>query len=189
MIIGLTGTFGSGKTTVADYLKSKNFSYITLSDLVREQAQKQDLPIEREILQNIGNKMRKLHGNGYWAQQALKKINNKNNWIIDGIRNPGEVEVLRKIKNFTLIALDAPIEIRIKRITERKGIRSERKHSDPNNIEEIKRLEARDRGEKESETGQQVEKCIELADYKINTNTSIEETLKTIGRILKNKIN
>src|SRR3990167_8089786 len=107
MIIGFTGTFGSGKTTIANYLKSKNFNYITLSDLVREEAQKQNLPIEREILQNVGNEMRRLNGNGYWAELAVKRINLNENWVIDGIRNPGEIKVLKKIQGSMLIALDA----------------------------------------------------------------------------------
>ena len=38
MIIGLTGTKASGKGVVADILKAKNFCYISLSDMVREEA-------------------------------------------------------------------------------------------------------------------------------------------------------
>ncbi len=187
MIIGFTGTFGSGKTTIANYLKSRNFSYITLSDLVREEAQKQNLPIEREILQNIGNEMRRLNGNGYWAELAIKRINLGDNWVIDGIRNPGEINALKKIPNFMLIALDAPIEIRLKRITERKRVRSERKHSDPKDFEEIKKLEARDRGLNEPKEGQQVAQCIAIADFNIDTNQEIEETIAKIEEILQLK--
>ena len=186
MIIGFTGTFGSGKTTIANYLKSKNFSYITLSDLVREQAQKQNLPIEREVLQNIGNEMRKLHGDGYWAELAIKRIDLDNNWVIDGIRNPGEINVLKN-QNFVLIALDAPLELRLRRIAERKGIRSERKHSDPKDLEKIKKLEARDRGLNEPPEGQQVAACIAIADFKIDTNQEIEETINEVEKILNYK--
>ncbi|MFH1592765.1 MAG: AAA family ATPase [Candidatus Woesearchaeota archaeon] len=185
MIIGLTGTFGSGKTTIADHLKSKNFQYITISDLVREETKKQNLPIEREILQNIGNKMRELHGNDYWAKRVLEKINTNENWIVDGIRNPGEIEELKKIKGFLLIAFNAPIEKRLKRMTNQKGIRAERVHSDPKEIEEIKRLEARDRGINEAEFGQQVEKCMAQADHEIHTNEPVEETIKKINKLLE----
>ena len=185
MIIGLTGTLGSGKTTIAQYLKNKSFQYITISDLVREEAQKRNLPIERQVLQDIGNEMRKLHGNEYWAKKVLERINLNDKWIIDGIRNPGEIEELKKLKQFILVGIDAPLKIRLDRIQERKGILSERKHSDPNSIDEIKKLEERDRGLNESSFGQHVEKCLELADYKISTDMSEEETFRIVNEIIQ----
>jgi len=184
MIIGITGTFGSGKTTITNHLIKRNFKFITISDLVREKAKKQNLPIERKILQDLGNKMRKLYGKNYWAKKSLERINIKKDWIIDGIRNPGEIEEFKKIPNFILISLDAPLEVRIKRILGRKKTKSKRKYSDPNDIKEIKKLEERDRGINESPFGQQVMECIKLADYKINTNKSIKETIKIIDKIL-----
>ena len=84
------------------------------------------------------------------------------------------------------MGLDAPLEIRIKRITGRKSAKSERKYSDPDNIDEIKKLEERDRGLNEDSFGQQVQECIKLADYKINTNKPIKETIKEIDKILAN---
>ena len=57
MIIGLTGTMGSGKEEVSLYLQQRGFQCITLSSLIREEAEKRNLPIEREILQNMGNEL------------------------------------------------------------------------------------------------------------------------------------
>ena len=188
MILGFTGSLGSGKTTIADYLKKRGFNYITLSDLVREEAVKRNLPIEREILQNTGNEMREKYGNNYWAKKALEKINLNENWIIDGIRNIGEIEELKKIKEFILLGFDAPFDERLKRLIVRKKYYSERKISDPEDIEKIRKLEARDRGVNEPLFGQQVEKCLSLADYKIDTNSEIDDTIKKVEEILFKKI-
>ena len=38
--IGVTGTLGSGKDTLAAYLVSKGFEHISLSDLIREELKK-----------------------------------------------------------------------------------------------------------------------------------------------------
>jgi len=186
MIIGLTGTIASGKGTFSNYLKEKNFSYITLSDLVREEAKKQRLEIQREILQDIGNSMREKHGKGYWAKKAIEKISINENWIIDGIRNIGEVDEIRKVKSAIVIGIDAPEDVRLRRLEKRNKSKEEgRKDSDPKAIEEMKRLEKRDRGFHEPEHGQQVLKCLELADYKIINDSSLEEFHKKIDDVLR----
>lgn len=186
MILGLTGPFGSGKTTIANYLQTKNFQFITLSDIIREGARKRNLPLERKALQDLGNELRQTQGKNYLAKKALEKIDPKENWIIDGIRNPSEIEELKKVKEFRLISLDAPREIRLQRVISNLGIRKERKDSDPKDIEEVKRLEARDRGVDEEEFGQQVAKCMEFADHKIDTNESLNETFEKINKIIEN---
>ncbi|MEK6952559.1 MAG: dephospho-CoA kinase [Nanoarchaeota archaeon] len=185
MIIGLTGTIASGKGTFSSYLKQKGFNYITLSDLVREEARKKGLEIQREILQDIGNSMREKYGKGFWAKKAIEKINLNENWIIDGIRNLGEIEELGKVKGSIIIGIDAPEDIRLRRLEKRNKSKEEgRKDSDPKAIEDMKRLEKRDRGFHEPEYGQQVLKCLELANFKIINDSSLEEFYKKIDGVL-----
>jgi dCMP deaminase len=71
-----------------------------------------------------------------------------------------------------MISVDAPVELRFERLLSRK------RESDPKTLEDFKKMEARDRGDKESDKGQQVDRCIELSDHSI-TNDSTLETLKT----------
>lgn len=184
MILGFSGTFGSGKTTIADYLRTKGFQFITISDLVREETGKRGLPIERKILQDIGNEMREKYGVGFWAKKVLEKINKEKDWVVDGIRNPGEIEELRKVPGFVLLSFDAPVEERLRRLIDKDGIRKERVDSDPTDIKEIQRLEARDRGEGEPLFGQQVGKCMEMADFRIETDQGVESTLEKIEKII-----
>jgi dephospho-CoA kinase len=169
MIVGITGPIASGKSVLAELLVEKGFVRLTLSEEVREEARKQGLPIERTVLQNIGNEMRERYGNGFWAKRLLEKVEPGKNYVIEGIRNPGEVEELRKYRNFVLIGVDAPVERRWEWISSRG------KDSDPKSLEGIRRIEARDRGEGEDHFGQQVDKCFQMADSIVLNNTTLED--------------
>lgn len=123
LVIGLTGTKASGKGEVANYLKSKGFMYYSLSDIVREETVSKGLKdYTIKQLQDIGNELHKKYGLGILASRILEKIKNKRiknknkekKYVIDGIRNPGEIQVFRKLKNFYLIAVDAPRKQRYK---------------------------------------------------------------------------
>lgn len=116
MIIGLTGRIAAGKGFIKDFLEKIGFEYHTISDVVREEAAKREIEITRKNLQDLGNEVRNKEGPGAWARRIIEKFESGKNYIIDGIRNPGEVEELRKIKDFFLIAVDAPQEKRYERL-------------------------------------------------------------------------
>ena len=141
MIIGLTGTIGSGKGEIAEFFKNKNFSYFSLSHVVREEATKLGIKHERKLLQDLGNELRKKHGNGVLVLKLLDKIKSNKNVIIDSIRNTAEIGELRKLKNFYLIAVNAFLDTRFKRS------RSRNRESDPKTYDEFLILEKRDRKE------------------------------------------
>lgn len=182
MIIGLTGTKASGKGIIAGMLKEKGFVYCSLSDLVREEAVRRGLnSYNVSDLQGIGNELREKYGNGILAKRILEKIEEGKNYVIDGIRNPGEINELRKCKEheFILIAVDAPQEIRFKRILERG------RESDSKDLKGFLEMDRRDRGIDKENNGQQVDKCIEMADIKIYNGSSIEVLKNKIEKILE----
>ena len=184
MIIGLAGTMGSGKGELSSLLQKKGFSYITISDIIRKELLKRNLPLKREELQNLGNELREKHGNDYWAKKAIEKIDLNKNWVIDGIRNPGEIEELKNIPNFFLIGIDAPENLRLIRAKRRKRVIDGRISSDSKKEKEFKTLELRDRGINEPEHGQQVLKCIEKSNFMITNDASIEKLHQEIEKIL-----
>lgn len=115
MIIGLTGKNGSGKTAVSEYLISRGFAYHSLSDAIREEILKRGLQITREVLIDVGNELREKFGPGILAERILPSLESGQNYVIDSIRNPQEVDVLRSRNDFTLLALEAEQETRFER--------------------------------------------------------------------------
>lgn len=185
MIIGLTGPMASGKSTVLDVLKNLGYKHVTLSDMVREEAQRLGIKEERENLMNVGQNLRRRYGAGILGIRALEKIqySGGNKWVVDGIRNPAEIEELRKTPDFIMIANTAPEDLIIKRI-------KSRKRSDDSFDEiSIRRKLRREMGEGEPVDGQQVGKCIEMADYVFENNMAFEkveeEFMKLYNEITK----
>lgn len=176
--IGLAGTKASGKGEIAEYLKSEGFIYYSLSDIVREEAGRRGLQnYTVKQLQDIGNDLREKHGLGVLAQMTLKKTE-EGLYIIDGIRNLGEIDVLRNSGNFYLIGIDAPRKQRWQRLKARG------RPSDPKTWEDFLAMDDRDLGVNEDNVGQQVYKCIKSCDYFIRNDSTIECLHNEVGKIL-----
>jgi len=119
MILGVTGKYCTGKDTVAELLLEKSFYHYSLSDALREELKKRKKQVTRENLIQLGNQLRETRGAGVLAEMALSSIKPDKNYVITSIRNPGEVEVLKRRKDFLLINVDAPIDVRFKRLRDR----------------------------------------------------------------------
>jgi len=183
MIIGLTGRNAAGKGEAANYLKSKGFIYYSLSDVIRDEATKRKLEHSRDNLISLGNELRKKFSANYLEQQINKKIKqqlskNKNlNFVIDSIRNPNEAKELMKNKNFVLVGIDAPIELRFKRLLERNRL------GDAKTLEEFKEQEQREN--LKSSTNQQLDATFGMAKKIIVNDGSLEELHKKIDDLVK----
>lgn len=172
MIIGLTGANASGKGEAAGYLKSKGFEYYSLSDILREEAKARKIELSRENLIRLGNEVRGKNGPSVLADLVTKKIKNQNDYVIDSIRNPFEIKALRKLNDFTLLGIDAPVEMRFKRAVARNR---------PGDPETLKEFVEKERKENiTSSTNQQLENCLRLADILIINDSSLEDFYKKI---------
>jgi len=178
MIIGLTGSIASGKGIVSEFLKNKGFVYLSLSDEVREVARRNNIEITRENLQKIGNRLREEHGSGVLGKLIREKIISEKypNVIVDGIRNPAEIDELEKLKEFLIVCVDAPPEIRFKRMIERN------RESDPKTWEEFMVIDSRDKGIGELSTGQNVGKCMARAKFVLINDKNLEEMQEKINQ-------
>jgi len=178
MLIGLTGRIAAGKESLTEFLRKKGFVYFETSKLLKEELQKRGVEITRENMQNLGDELRKKEGAGVLMEIFIGRMESGKNYIIDSIRNTGEIEFLRKnARDFILIGIDAPQKIRFERIIKRG------KPSDPKTWEEFLKADNRDFFDKTNPLGQQVEKCMELADYKIMNDGEFESSLEKIKKI------
>jgi len=179
MIIGLTGTNGAGKSTIAEILKSKGFTYNSLSDVLREESAKRGIRPTRDNLVVIGNELRMSQGNGVLAKKILEKVrsNKEKKAIVDSIRNPDEINELRKEKDFMLIAVDAPIETRFERVKARGRTGDKALTFDDFRYQDEREMVG-------ESAAQQIRKCIEMADHLIVNDGAIEDLKKKIEEIL-----
>lgn len=178
-IIGITGAFGSGKSTAAAYLTKKGFKKIYLSSFLESEAKKRNLPLTRKVLQDLGNEMREKFGSGILMQKALEETKTEEKVVIDGLRNYEEIVELRKNAGTVILGIVADRKVRFERLKKLK--RREKLTSTL-----FLNLDLRDLGVGEKITGLQTAVCISLADVYIDSNGSFEDFYEKIDRFLKN---
>jgi dephospho-CoA kinase len=169
MIVGITGPLCTGKSVLSKMLIERGFKRISFAEELREEMAEQGMPIERKKLQDFGNEMRLRHGTNYFAKKLIIKMDLKKNYLVEGFRNPGEIEEFRKLRNFVLIGVTAPTELRLK------WMLSRNKDNDPKTMHGLTLIDARDRGIGEPAYGQQSGACYEMADRYLLNNTTLED--------------
>jgi len=177
MIIGITGKNGSGKTAVSEYLKSRGFEYHSLSDAIREEIRKRELQITREVLIEVGNELREKFGPGVLAERLLPCLERDQNYVIDSIRNPQEVDALKKRSDFTLLALEAEQATRF----ERSRIRG--RENAAQTLKQFAEEEAREL-DSNNPASQQLNATRQKADLVITNNGTLEELHRRLDAVL-----
>ena len=178
MLIGLTGKNGSGKGVVAEFLKTMGYHYYSLADVVREEIASRGEKITRANLIKTANELRTTCGPSILADRVLAKLDPEKNYIADSIRNPFEVEALRRRKDFYLLMVDADPKIRFDRLKMRA------RENDPQDYEAFLKLEAAEAGSNDPNT-QQLNRTCEIADARVENNGTIEELHDDIREVLR----
>lgn len=174
-IIGIAGYTGSGKSTVAAYLKEKGFKIVEMRDAVVDEMKKRNVEVNSKSMREFATKLRKEEGNDIVARLTFEKIKKeKGNVAITGMRSTYEEAYFRsKIKDFAILAVVAPERLRFERIRKRN------KPDDPKTFAEFKRIERMElngfSGKRDPSHG--LGKLIEHADYVV-FNTSTKANLK-----------
>lgn len=174
MVIGLTGPNASGKGEVAKYLQGFGFSVHSLSDVVRDAATAASQEHTRDNLIAIGNRLREEGGPGVLARRILDRLTDPS--VVDSIRSPGEVEVLRLLPRFVLLGIDAPLALRFERSV-RRG-----RAGDGASLEVFARKEERENSS--TETGQQLQRTLALADRTLDNDSSLEALHERVRAVL-----
>ena len=119
-IIAFTGQCASGKGTAAAYFVKNHAAVVfKFSTMLRDIMDRLYLPHSRENLQDISTMLR-----GRFGQDLMAKViahdaerSTSDLIIVDGARRPEDIEYLRRLTGFTLVAVSAKPEIRYKRMT------------------------------------------------------------------------
>jgi len=183
MIIGLTGTFSSGKDSLADYLQEKyGLMHISTGDIVREIAQDQKGSIERPVLLETANELRHSYGGGVLVERALDLYHNSIRTyagaVITGIRTLSEAQVI-KDKGGTIIYVDAPIEMRYKRMQDRARDGEARI-----SLEAFEEREKREMSGTQTDTDAHILSIKEIADVSLQNTGTIDEFFDTAEKAL-----
>jgi len=181
--IGIVGQIAVGKGVLVEYLLKKlGFVSFSLSSILHEELKKKNVKeFTRKTLQDMGDELRKKYGDDVLARKAivLLKKHGKNHVVIEGIRNPGEIEFLKKNPNFILIGVKANRELRFKRLLQRA------KPWDPKNWSDFVLVDRRDIGVGQKKSGQQVGKCLAYCDYILTNNKDRRDFERKVKELMK----
>lgn len=179
--IGLTGRMASGKGEVVRILNDYGFHYVSLSDIVHREAAKIKPAINRGQMQDLGNRLRAQGGAGILGRMVRELIEaaGKPLWVIDGIRNPAEVAELKKMDRFYLVGIESGVETILDRMKKRG------RATDTVGEAELHAVLEREWGNGEPEGGQQVGRCLAMADFIIANNGPLAELKIGLDAVLK----
>ena len=112
-VIIISGYTGVGKTTSAIYFQNKyDYYFLEESDVIKKEAFNSNF--RESNLSNFVNKKVKSNDPLYFIKLLIQNEKvNSNKIVISGVRNPKEVDYLKKIfLNSKLIYIDTPLELR-----------------------------------------------------------------------------
>lgn len=174
MIIGLTGPNAAGKGEVAALLVARRMAYHSLSDVLREELSRRGVAPTRENLIAVGNELRATGGAGVLAELIRPRLTGRD--VVDSIRNPAEVDVLRRIPGFLLLGVDAPMEVRFARAVARG------RSGDGPTLEEFRAKEARENSP--DRTRQQLAATFAMAARTVRNDGTLAQLAQRVDEIL-----
>jgi len=191
MLLGIVGLNGAGKDTVAHYLVEKHgFFHKDFGQEIRDELKvlgKNSL--DRNEMVFLSNERRQKFGFNYWAKRLLAGYSKEKNLVLTSIRNPAEVDEI-KSNGGVMIEVFADINTRFARTVER--VKNDPSaHGDIVSFEDFKSKEERELKSADP-SKQQLLKCIELAEYRLDNNGSVEELnigIEKLFKKVKNKKN
>jgi dephospho-CoA kinase len=177
ILIGLVGTNGAGKSSVCDHLRSKGFSILSLSDVVRAEARKENLGLDRDNLTRLGSRLKSEFGHDILAKRVFKTAQKEpqKNWVFDSIRHVDELKYLKN-HGVYFLGLDAPMKLRYERVILRKG---------STDFVDFETFKAQcDREYFGQSSGQNIKETLALCDKVIQNGGSLGELNAKIDQIL-----
>jgi dephospho-CoA kinase len=155
---------------------------MTASDTLKKKLLEQGIEVTRENLGKLGNELRAKHGHHVVGMLIEEEIKDKNNdFVIEGMRHPEVIEYLKKTfpHNFTVIAVEAPIEKRFE-LSKKRG-----KKDDPQSLDQFRIADQIELGKIAAPNSQRMNECLRLAQYTIENNSSFEELEEKVEKLFQ----
>ncbi|MBN1168486.1 AAA family ATPase [Candidatus Woesebacteria bacterium] len=180
IVIGITGTNGSGKGTVVERLVDKwGFGHQSAREVIAKEIKARGLTVTRNNLNKVSTELRTNFGPDVFAQRMLKDAKQQGGkQVLESLRSPAEVEYLRKKTNFILVAVDADMRKRYKRI---------KKRGSSTDNETYESFVEKDKREMESDDPNRHNNsaCIKQADFTIENNGTLNELYDQVDKVMK----
>ena len=183
MIIGITGTIGSGKDTLMELLKNEyGFKHYSVRAYLTERLEEEGIEINRTAMTNLANALREENHPAYIIEQLFLKAKKEGgNAVIESIRTPGEVDFLKEHSDFYLFAVDADPNLRYERVQERKSA-TERVDFNTFMAEEQREMS------NDEPHMQNIAACVRLATHRFRNNASIDMFYKRVRKALEKEL-
>ncbi|HEX5798127.1 MAG TPA: AAA family ATPase, partial [Candidatus Saccharimonadales bacterium] len=104
-VIGLAGTNGSGKDTVARILaEDYGFFVVSATEMLEEELKKRNLAFERENKRKVGNEWREQYGLSAIVDKAIEqaKVANTDKLVVGSLRHPAEAEKVKELNGIVV---------------------------------------------------------------------------------------
>jgi len=177
LIIGLIGAGGSGKDTVASYLKKKykaeefRFSFILVEAL-----KLLCIEVSRKNLVWLMNTLKEKFGGDVLTKamrRAIEDLSKSQVVVINGLRLPPDYDWVRSFEKNTIIFLKAPARVRWQRVCKR-----EEKEDDNVPFEEFQKLN-------KLSTEKHIQSMGKKADFTIINDGNLEDLYSKTDEIIK----
>lgn len=176
VVLGITGRNCAGKDTVADLLERRGFERHSLSDVLRVELRARGAEITRAALIDVGRELREREGPAVLADR-MKGMIRTDRVALVSVRSPIEVASLRALAGFTLVAVEAPVDVRFLRETSRK------REGPAPTLDEFVALERRE--DSTDPNAQQLGATIAMADRVLANDGTIADLEARVARLLE----
>lgn len=177
LVVGLSGNIGAGKGTVTNYLvQSYHAHNLRYSHILQDILSRLNLPYNRKNLAILAESLRSAFGGDILSNALVAEIDRINTHIvvIDGIRKKDELDALRKVDEFYFMFIDADMEVRYNRISER----NEKVDDRMKTFEEFKK-------DHFHISDKDVPSLKEYADFVVNNNGSYNQMSNQVSDIMR----
>lgn len=167
LIVAVAGLPGSGKSELSRALAGAlKATLVVLGDIVREEVRRRGLEPTPENVEAVATELRARWGRGVVARLAEGAIRSapSDYVVVDGLRSPEELDVLRSIAPTCVVAVHAAPSIRFSRLSSRGRLGEG----------SLEAFMLRDRKNLEYGVGD----VVALADYMVVNESSVDELVK-----------